>query len=91
MSQDNLKDRWSSFGWHVIQAEGNDTGDLNRAFDEARSVKGKPTVIIANTTKGYGSSVMENKAGWHHHLPSEEEYSQIIADLKAGMEAAIRE
>ncbi len=46
-------------------------------------VKGKPSVLIANTIKGKGSSVMENKAAWHHHVPSAEEYEQIKKDLAA--------
>lgn len=52
--------------------------------------KRKPTAIIANTVKGYGSSVMENKAQWHHKVPSAEEYAQIIADFAARKEAVAR-
>ena len=50
-------------------------------------MKGKPSVIIANTVKGKGSPMMENKAEWHHHVPSDEEYEQIMKDLKAAEEA----
>ena len=53
----------------------------------AFETKGKPTVIILNTVKGYGSPVMEDKAAWHHHLPNDEEYAQIIADFAAHKEA----
>ena len=67
--------------------DGNDLDQLNAAFEEAKCVKGKPTAIIANTVKGYGSSVMENKAQWHHKVPSAEEYAQIIADFAARKEA----
>ena len=59
--------------------------------DKAKTVKGKPTVLIANTVKGCGSPVMENKAGWHHHVPNEEEYAQIMKDLEARKEAALHE
>ena len=89
MALDDLHRKWDSFGWHVIDvADGNDIDELSRAFDEAKIVKGKPTVIIANTVKGKGSPVMENKASWHHHVPNAEEYAQIIKDLKAREEEA---
>ena len=55
---------------------------LDRAFDQARTVKGKPTAVIAHTTKGCGVSFMENQAGWHHRVPTEEEYRQARAELE---------
>lgn len=91
MAHDSQEERWGSFGWYVISVNGNDYKELKAAFDEAKTVKGAPTVIIANTTKGYGSSVMENKAGWHHKVPNAEEYAQIMKDLEAGKEAALHE
>ena len=91
MAHDSQEERWGSFGWHVISINGNDYKELKAAFDEAKTVKGSPTVIIANTTKGYGSSIMENKAGWHHKVPNAEEYAQIMKDLEAGKEAALHE
>lgn len=84
MALDDLHRKWDSFGWHVIDVDdGNDIEKLARAFEESRMVKGKPSVLIANTIKGKGSSVMENKAAWHHHVPSAEEYEQIKEDLAA--------
>lgn len=83
MRQDSQEERWAAFGWNVVSIPGNDLTALDAAFTLARTTKGKPTVIIANTTKGYGSAVMENKASWHHHLPSAEEYAQITADFTA--------
>ena len=71
--------------------DGNDIDQLNAAFEEAKTVKGKPTAVIANTVKGCGSSVMENKANWHHKVPTQEEYDQIIADFAARKEAALHE
>lgn len=92
MHHDDLHERFRSFGWNVIDVEdGNSIDQLNAAFEEAKTVKGKPTVLIANTVKGCGSPVMENKAGWHHHVPSEEEYAQIMKDLEARKEAALHE
>lgn len=82
MGQDNLHDRFKSFGWHVIDVEdGNSIEQLHFAFGEARQTKGKPSVLIANTIKGKGSPVMENKAPWHHHVPSDWEYDLIIKDF----------
>ena len=91
MHHDDLEARFAAFGWHVIQVDGHDYDALSAAFEEAKSTKGQPTVLIANTVKGYGSAIMENKAGWHHHLPNQEEYEQIIADFAARKEAALHE
>lgn len=91
MAHDSQEERWSSFGWHVISINGNDFDELEAAFAEARTVKDAPTVIIANTVKGCGSPVMENKANWHHKVPSAEEYAQIMKDLDARKEAALHE
>jgi transketolase len=92
MHHDDLNERFRSFGWNVIDVkDGNSIRELNAAFDGAKTVKGMPTVLIANTVKGCGSPVMENKAGWHHHVPDEEEYAQIMKDLEARKEAALHE
>lgn len=88
MAQEDLAQRWSSFGWNVVCVNGDSIPALDQAFSQAANYKGKPTVIIANTTKGYGSPVVENKADWHHHVPTAEEYDQIQADFAAGKEAA---
>ena len=87
MRQDSQEDRWAAFGWNVLSVPGNDLVALDDAFGLAAETKGKPTVIIANTVKGYGSPVMEDKASWHHHLPNRGEYAQIVADFAAREEA----
>ena len=91
MHQDSQQERWASFGWNVITVNGHDYEALAKAFADAKQCKGKPTVLIAETTKGFGSAVMENKAGWHHHVPTQEEYEQIMADFAARKEAALHE
>ena len=83
MKQNGQEERWAAFGWNVLSVPGNDLAALDAAFTLAAQTKGKPTVIIANTTKGYGSSLMEDKASWHHHLPNADEYKQIVADFTA--------
>lgn len=88
MALDDLKAKVAAFGWNVIVvADGNDLDQIDAAFNQAKQNKEKPSCIIANTVKGKGSSVMENKAAWHHKVPSTEEYGQIVKDLEAEMEA----
>ena len=89
MHQDSQEERWAAFGWNVITVPGHNYEAIAKAFADARACKGKPTVLIAETIKGYGSAVMEDKAGWHHHVPNQEEYNQIIADFAARKEAAL--
>lgn len=79
-------DKWSSFGWHVIEVDGHDHTALKDAFHKAESFKSKPTVIIANTIKGKGISFMENNILWHYRFPHDgEEYDSSVAQLKETM------
>lgn len=82
-----LRERFSSFGWRVIPASGNDTSSLDAAFTKATVPVGAPCVILADTVKGCGVSFMENRAGWHHRVPSDEEYQQAAEELKRRIEA----
>jgi len=88
MGHENLDERWSSFGWNVIHAEGNDTDALNAAFEIAKTTNGQPTVVIADTIKGFGVSFMENAAAWHHKVPNAEEYQLATAELALKRSAA---
>ena len=90
MSHEPLADRFRSFGWHVLEIDGDRIPALDEAFSKAQSLREKPTVILAHTTKGYGSPLMENKADWHHHLPTAAEFEEIRADFAARKEAAER-
>lgn len=81
MAQDSQEERWASFGWNVISIPGNDIEAIDNAVELAKHVKGKPTVIIANTTKACGVSFMENQAGWHHRVPTDDEYAQAMKEL----------
>ena len=82
MADDDLDARFRAFGWNSIHAQGNNIESLNEAFEEAKTCKGKPTVIIADTIKGYGGGeIMENKADWHHKVPTQEMYETISAEL----------
>lgn len=87
MKLDSQEQRWAAFGWNVISVNGNSIEALDAAFTAAKHHAGQPTVIISNTTKGYGSALMENKASWHHHLPNDEEYEIIMHDFDEREEA----
>lgn len=81
MAQDSAEERWASFGWNVLSIPGNDMQAIDDAIDLSKHTKGKPTVIIANTTKGCGVSFMENLAGWHHKVPTAEQTEAAIKEL----------
>ena len=74
-----------AFGFHVISIDGHDFAQIEAAFNEAKTVKGKPTAIIAKTVKGKGVSFMENQVGWHGSAPNDEQYEQAIKELKAAL------
>lgn len=78
--------KWAAFGWRVIEIDGNDHAELKRAFAEARKNSGlvphKPTVIIADTVKGYGISFMQNDILWHYRFPHDGwEYDVAVTEL----------
>ncbi|MDD3278258.1 MAG: transketolase [Lachnospiraceae bacterium] len=80
--------KFEAFNFHVINVEdGNDMEQLRTAFEEAKTVKGMPTAIIAKTLKGKGVSFMENQVGWHGKAPNDEEYAIAMADLEKAGEA----
>ena len=79
-----IEEKYESFGFNVITVNGNKIKDLIKAFNKAKTVKGKPTAIVAITTKGKGVSYMEDKAEWHGKAPNEEEYNQALNDLNNG-------
>ena len=74
-----------AFGFHVISIDGHDFDQIEAAFAEAKTVKGKPTAIIAKTIKGKGVSFMEDQVGWHGSAPNDEQYAIAVAELKATM------
>ena len=82
-----LDKKFEAFGFHVLEADGHDFDSLKAAFDKAREVKGKPTVIIAKTVKGKGVSYMENNVAWHGAAPNEEQYRQAMEELEKAGEA----
>lgn len=79
--------KFEAFQFHTVNIDGNDMDELKKAFDEARTVKGMPTVIVAHTVKGKGVSFMENQVGWHGKAPNDEEYKIAMEELEKAGEA----
>jgi len=82
-----LGKKWNGFGWHVIEIDGHDVDAILAAFDEAATVKGVPTVIIANTVKGKGISFAENQASFHNCALTKEQYDTALAELDEKIKA----
>lgn len=77
-----IDEKFKAFNFHVININGNDFDEIDKAFAEAKAHKGEPTAIIAHTVKGKGVSFMEDKAGWHGKAPNEEEYKIAMEELE---------
>ena len=76
-----LSGKFQTFGWHVINVDGHSFPEILAALDEAKTVKGQPTAIIAKTHKGHGVSFMEDQAGWHGKAPNDEQFRQAMEEL----------
>ena len=81
MQVEPLADKYASFGWQVLHANGHDMLELIAAFEKARITAGMPTVILADTIKGKGVSFMENQPGWHGKAPNREELAAALNEL----------
>ena len=77
----DLEAKWRAFGWNVIRCDGHDLMALDAALDQADTVKGLPTVIIADTIKGKGVSFMEGQAAWHGKAIDDESFAKAMAEL----------
>ncbi len=83
MNPTPLDDKFEAFGWHIIRIDAHDFSQIESAVQEAKRVKGKPTLVLAKSVKGKGVSFMENQAGWHGAAPNKEQYEQAISELDA--------
>ena len=81
MSLKDIKAKWESFGFNVIELDGNDYDEILHAFQQAKASKGKPVLLLANTVKGKGVSFMENQIAWHHGELNESQFAQAIKEL----------
>ncbi len=82
-----IPEKFASFGFHVIEINGNNFDEIERAFAEAKTVTGKPTAIVCTSVKGKGISFMENNVSWHGTAPNAEQYEQAMTELKAALAA----
>ncbi|MFH1077385.1 MAG: transketolase [Pseudomonadota bacterium] len=81
MGIEPLDDKWRAFGWHVIHINGHKFNEILNAFDSAREVKGQPVIIIADTIKGKGVSIFENKVEYHGKAPNDKEFELAMKEL----------
>lgn len=78
-----IDEKFNAFGWEIIETDGNSITQLRETFRKMPLKEGKPTLIIANTTKGKGVSFMENIKKWHHGVPSDEQYEIAMKELES--------
>ncbi|MGN0527062.1 MAG: transketolase [Acutalibacteraceae bacterium] len=78
-----IPEKFASFGWNVIEIDGHNYDEIEDALNKARECKGRPTAVVATTTKGKGVSYMENQVGWHGSAPNAEQYEIAMSELNA--------
>ncbi len=81
MDVGNLKDKWSSFGWHTSELDGHNIQDLFKFFNDSKKID-RPKAVIANTIKGKGFSFSENNNEWHHSVLTKSLYEKALLELK---------
>ena len=92
MNPTPIDKKFEAFGWNVIVCSAHDFDELERAIENVKNTKGKPTAIVMKSVKGKNVSFMENNAAWHGSVPNEEQYNQAIGELDAiisGLEASL--
>lgn len=82
MPLEPLKEKWESFGWHVIEVDGHNFAALDEAIGEAQSVNDKPSVLIAHTIPGKGVKEFERDFHWHGKPPNKEEGARALEELR---------
>lgn len=78
-----IDEKWKAFGWNVVYVDGHNIADLSKVLNQAPAEPGKPTFVIACTTKGKGVSFMEDVKKWHHGVPTNEQYEIAMNELGA--------
>lgn len=86
MNPTPIDKKFEAFGWNVIVCDAHDFNSLEKAVNDAKATKGKPTAVIMKSIKGKNVSFMENEASWHGAAPNEEQYNQAMAELDAIIE-----
>ncbi len=83
MNSTPIDEKFKAFGWNVVVIDAHDFNQIEKAVEEAKATKGRPTMILCKSVKGKGVSFMENNAGWHGKAPNAEEYAKAVEELKA--------
>jgi transketolase len=81
-----IERKWEAFGWSVLTVDGHDIWAVLEALDAAAAVRGRPTVIVADTVKGKGVSFAENTAAFHNGIMTREQYEQGLQELDRRLE-----
>jgi transketolase len=81
MRLDSLEERYRAFGWNVLETDGHDIGKMIDVFSSLPAVPGKPHLVLARTIKGKGVSFIENRADWHHKVPTREQLNAALGEL----------
>ena len=81
MPIEDIRAKWSAFGWEVIDMNGDDIADIVRVLDALSPGGNRPRLIVSHSTKGFGVSYMEGVAKWHHGVPDREQYAEAIAEI----------
>ncbi|MFN8622156.1 MAG: transketolase [Chloroflexota bacterium] len=81
-----LADKWRAFGWSVREVDGHDHAALLETFRSVPLEAGRPSCVIAHTHKGQGVSFISDQVGWHHHVPTADEYQRAVAELQAELD-----
>lgn len=84
-SPEPITDKFAAFGWNVISIDGHNFDEIESAFNQAKTVKGKPTVIVQRSIKGRGISFMEDNVNWHGAAPNKEQYDLAMAELSEAL------
>lgn len=91
MPLENIRERWTAFGWDVLETNGDDINHIIKTFDDINFKNSHPHLIISDTTKGYGVSFMENVAKWHHGVPNEEQYETALSEIDKRIHQLLKE
>lgn len=80
-----LADKWHAFGWSVREINGHDHAEIMRTLSAVPFEVGKPNCVIAYTHKGEGVSFIKDRASWHHRVPTDEELSAALEELRGAV------
>lgn len=81
MNMEPMADKWKAFGWHVLEVNGNDIAQLQKALDPSSRVQGMPTCVIARTVKGYGVDRFAGNNDWHHGTLDQQVLTEALEEL----------